>query len=155
MKPAPPVTRILIRPEVQPRRTRSARKFFIWRGQKSRPSPRRMAFTLRICTLKCVNSKSCSSDGGYREDANGWMDPSAFVEAHRVAPEHHVGRLRGSIARSATRSEVDRPLRRTMLVNAASPPIVSIELATGRVRPLADKALFDPPRLRAHPLSTT
>ena len=26
-----------------------------------------------------------------------------------------------------------------MLINAASPPIISIELATGRVRPLADK----------------
>jgi hypothetical protein len=36
-------------------------------------------------------------------------------------------------------SKVDRPLRRAMLMIAASPPNFSIELATGRVRPSADK----------------
>jgi hypothetical protein len=29
---------------------------------------------------------------GYREDTRGWIDPSAFIEAHRGAPEDDVGR---------------------------------------------------------------
>jgi hypothetical protein len=29
---------------------------------------------------------------GYREDTHGWLDPSAFIEAHRGAPEDDVGR---------------------------------------------------------------
>jgi hypothetical protein len=34
-----------------------------------------------------------------------------------------------------------------MLINVASPPNFNIELATGRVRPQADKGLPDPPSL--------
>jgi len=44
---------------------------------------------------------------------------------------------------------VDRPLRRAMLIIAASPPNFDIELATGRVRPKADKGLPAPPRSRS------
>ena len=29
---------------------------------------------------------------GYREDTRGWLDPAAFIEAHRGAPEDDVGR---------------------------------------------------------------
>ena len=29
---------------------------------------------------------------GYREDTRGWLDPTAFVDAHRGAPEDDVGR---------------------------------------------------------------
>ena len=29
---------------------------------------------------------------GYREDTRGWLDPSAFIRAHRGAPEDDVGR---------------------------------------------------------------
>jgi len=29
---------------------------------------------------------------GYREDTRGWIDPSAFIQAHRGAPEDDVGR---------------------------------------------------------------
>jgi hypothetical protein len=29
---------------------------------------------------------------GYREETHGWLDPSAFIEAHRGAPEDDVGR---------------------------------------------------------------
>ena len=29
---------------------------------------------------------------GYREDTRGWLDPSAFIEAHRGAPDDDVGR---------------------------------------------------------------
>ncbi len=29
---------------------------------------------------------------GYRENTRGWLDPSAFIEAHRGAPEDDVGR---------------------------------------------------------------
>jgi hypothetical protein len=29
---------------------------------------------------------------GYREDTRGWLDPSAFIESHRGAPEDDVGR---------------------------------------------------------------
>jgi hypothetical protein len=29
---------------------------------------------------------------GYREDTHGWLDPSAFIEAHRGAPDDDVGR---------------------------------------------------------------
>jgi hypothetical protein len=29
---------------------------------------------------------------GYREDTHGWFDPTAFIEAHRGAPEDDVGR---------------------------------------------------------------
>jgi hypothetical protein len=29
---------------------------------------------------------------GYREDARGWLDPTAFIQAHRGAPEDDVGR---------------------------------------------------------------
>lgn len=29
---------------------------------------------------------------GYREDTRGWLDPSAFIEAHRGAPEEDIGR---------------------------------------------------------------
>src|SRR5205814_4480499 len=39
--------------------------------------------------------------------------------------------------------QVDRPLRRAVLINAASPHF-KIELATGRVRPQADNGLLDP-----------
>jgi murein DD-endopeptidase MepM/ murein hydrolase activator NlpD len=30
---------------------------------------------------------------GYRADTSGWLDPSAFIRAHRGAPEDDVGRL--------------------------------------------------------------
>jgi murein DD-endopeptidase MepM/ murein hydrolase activator NlpD len=29
---------------------------------------------------------------GYREDTRGWLDPSAFIDAHRGAPEDDIGR---------------------------------------------------------------
>src|SRR5205807_8479426 len=29
---------------------------------------------------------------GYREDTRGWLNPTAFIEAHRGAPEDDVGR---------------------------------------------------------------
>ena len=29
---------------------------------------------------------------GYRENIRGWLDPSAFIAAHRGAPDHDVGR---------------------------------------------------------------
>jgi hypothetical protein len=29
---------------------------------------------------------------GYREDTRGWLDPTAFIDAHRGAPEDDVGR---------------------------------------------------------------
>ena len=29
---------------------------------------------------------------GYREDTRGWINPSAFIAAHRGAPEDDVGR---------------------------------------------------------------
>lgn len=29
---------------------------------------------------------------GYREDTQGWLDPTAFIEQHRGAPEDDVGR---------------------------------------------------------------
>jgi len=29
---------------------------------------------------------------GYRKDMRGWLDPTAFIEAHRGAPEDDVGR---------------------------------------------------------------
>jgi hypothetical protein len=31
---------------------------------------------------------------GYRADTRGWLDPTAFIEAHRGAPEDDVGRAR-------------------------------------------------------------
>lgn len=30
---------------------------------------------------------------GYREDTRGWLNPTAFIEAHRVAPQDDVGRM--------------------------------------------------------------
>ncbi|MGH8102183.1 MAG: M23 family metallopeptidase [Chthoniobacterales bacterium] len=30
---------------------------------------------------------------GYRKDTHGWIDPSAFIRAHRGAPEDDVGRM--------------------------------------------------------------
>ena len=30
---------------------------------------------------------------GYRENTRGWLDPSAFIQQHRGAPEDDVGRL--------------------------------------------------------------
>jgi len=30
---------------------------------------------------------------GYREDTRGWLDPTAFIEAHRGAPKDDVGRV--------------------------------------------------------------
>jgi hypothetical protein len=45
--------------------------------------------------------------------------------------------------------KVDRPLRRAMLnATRLRRHHFDIELATGRVRPLADKGLLDPPHLR-------
>jgi hypothetical protein len=41
--------------------------------------------------------------------------------------------------------KLDRPLRPTMLQVCGCAAIINIELATGRVRPLADKGLLDPP----------
>jgi hypothetical protein len=32
---------------------------------------------------------------GYRENTSGWLDPSAFIKAHRGAPEDDVGRTPG------------------------------------------------------------
>jgi murein DD-endopeptidase MepM/ murein hydrolase activator NlpD len=29
---------------------------------------------------------------GYRDDTRGWLDPTAFINAHRGAPEEDVGR---------------------------------------------------------------
>jgi len=29
---------------------------------------------------------------GYRENTRGWLDPTAFIKAHRGAPEDDVGR---------------------------------------------------------------
>jgi hypothetical protein len=29
---------------------------------------------------------------GYRGNTHGWLDPSAFIEAHRGGPEDDVGR---------------------------------------------------------------
>src|SRR5881394_3332189 len=42
---------------------------------------------------------------GYRDDPRGWIDPSAFIAAHRGAPDDDVGRqaLQLSAAPSATR----------------------------------------------------
>jgi hypothetical protein len=40
---------------------------------------------------------------------------------------------------------VDRPLRRAMPSTRGYAAIINIELATGRVRPSADKGLLDPP----------
>ena len=31
---------------------------------------------------------------GYRADTRGWLDPTAFIKAHRGAPEDDVGRAR-------------------------------------------------------------
>jgi hypothetical protein len=30
---------------------------------------------------------------GYRKDARGWLDPSAFIQAHRGAPDDDIGRV--------------------------------------------------------------
>jgi hypothetical protein len=30
---------------------------------------------------------------GYRKDTRGWLNPSAFIAAHRGAPDDNVGRL--------------------------------------------------------------
>ena len=41
---------------------------------------------------------------GYREDTRGWIDPSAFITAHRGAPEDDVGRT----ARTASDEPADK-----------------------------------------------
>ncbi|PYK86809.1 MAG: hypothetical protein DMF47_05115 [Verrucomicrobia bacterium] len=44
-----------------------------------------------------------------------------------------------------TRKAVDRPLRGRCYYKCSFAAMISIELAAGRVRPLADKGLLDPP----------
>jgi murein DD-endopeptidase MepM/ murein hydrolase activator NlpD len=36
---------------------------------------------------------------GYRKDTRGWLDPSAFIQAHRGAPNEDVGRVSGESLR--------------------------------------------------------
>jgi hypothetical protein len=43
---------------------------------------------------------------GYREDTHGWLDPSAFIQSHRGAPEDDVGR--NELKRSATIAPEDK-----------------------------------------------
>jgi hypothetical protein len=46
------------------------------------------------CTKKILKLYASVSFGpGYREDTLGWLDPTAFIEAHRRGPEDDVGRI--------------------------------------------------------------
>ena len=45
---------------------------------------------------------------GYREDTRGWIDPSAFIQTHRGAPEDDVGRASDPSSKRANVRE-DKP----------------------------------------------
>lgn len=61
-------------------------------ASKSRPSGREAAVILRICISKWANSRRCSLAQVIAR-TRGWLDPTAFIEAHRGGPEDQVGRI--------------------------------------------------------------
>ena len=44
---------------------------------------------------------------GYRDDTRGWLDPGAFIESHRGAPDDDIGR--SEVKRNAPSSPEDKP----------------------------------------------